>query len=192
MNIQVFSGDICSKTAGLSPYNDIRVELFLAGCKMAREGHPCPGCFNSPLWDSKGGRSQDISEVIQYIEKMTDNRYITIVGGEPLDQYPEVIELTKRLKEEKFHIVLFTHYTMSEVIQNYGQVLKHIDMLIDGKFDMEKRIFDTDLRPGILHGVGGSNQKIWFNCSGEFVDVTDCDDLRPFYEGGGEHKRINL
>ena len=35
------------KTAGPSPFNNERTELFLLGCKKAMSGKPCKGCFNS-------------------------------------------------------------------------------------------------------------------------------------------------
>ena len=48
--IKIFSAYLHSLTAGLSPHKNERVELFFAGCRMAREGNPCDGCFNQDLW----------------------------------------------------------------------------------------------------------------------------------------------
>lgn len=81
MKLNIYSGTIKSTTAGLSPTGE-RVEIFLAGCKMAREGNPCPGCFNKHIWSDKIIHLQETSDVLQYIKNMTENKYITIVGGE--------------------------------------------------------------------------------------------------------------
>ena len=39
------------KTAGPSPNENKRIEVFLLGCDKAMQGNPCKGCFNSVTWD---------------------------------------------------------------------------------------------------------------------------------------------
>ena len=181
MKIKIFSGSIHSKTAGLSASNNERVELFLAGCKMAREGHPCAGCFNSELWNDFKSEEMEVNEVLEYVTKMTDNKYITIVGGEPLDQYEALVELLKVFHENDFHIVLITHYTLLEIAAKYSAIFPYVNIIIDGKYDASKRIFDTDKRPGIYHVVGSSNQRIWYRVNDTFVDVSKESDLKCYY-----------
>ena len=44
-HIKIFTVNTSSKTAGLSPANNERIEIFFAGCKMAREGNQCEGAL---------------------------------------------------------------------------------------------------------------------------------------------------
>ena len=177
--IKIFSAYLHSLTAGLSPHKNERVELFFAGCKMARDGNPCNGCFNQDLWYDDYCHIQTAEDIVSYIKKMTKNKYITIVGGEPLDQEQGLIELLQLLDKEDFHIVLITHYTIDEVNPN---ILQYTDIVIDGKYDSSKRIFDTDTRPGVHHVVGSSNQKIWYrNSNNYYIDITNKEDLTEYY-----------
>ena len=157
-----------SLTAGLSP-NGKRTEVFLAGCKMAREGHPCPGCFNEELWSTTGYQSLLPKEVFEDIEA-AGNKFVTIVGGEPLDQYFDLIELLELLKAGGYHIVLITHYTIKEVDKGYTRVMPLVDTIIDGPYEADKRIFDDkDVPEGVRHVIGSSNQRIWVKGDQPFV-----------------------
>lgn len=158
-----------SSTAGLSP-TGTRTEIFLAGCKMAREGHPCQGCFNSDLWDPVGWPEVTVDELCEDVlaEK---NKYVTIVGGEPLDQYEELVLLCGLLKENGCHIVLITHYTFNELTKKYPDVLGYIDVLIDGRYDASKRIFDEVSRPGVYQVIGSSNQRLYHKLSGGWKEI---------------------
>lgn len=109
---------------------------------------------------------------------MTINKYITIVGGEPLDQEQGLIELLQLLTKEDFHIVLITHYTIDKINPD---VLKYPDIIIDGKYDFTKRIFETDTRPGVHHVIGSSNQKIWYRNNNHYIDITNKEDLTEYY-----------
>ena len=98
-------------TAGPSPNNNERIELFLLGCRKAYSGNPCKGCFNSALWDhNKAEFSRDPIELAQwFIESIPkDRRYITIGGGEPTDQIEALIPFCKLLHENGFHIMMYT------------------------------------------------------------------------------------
>ena len=75
-------------TAGPSPNANKRIEVFLLGCNKAISGNPCKGCFNSPLWNPNIATiSRDPIEVANLLnDKCENNKYVTIGGGEPLDQ----------------------------------------------------------------------------------------------------------
>lgn len=133
--------------------------MFLAGCRMAREGHPCPSCFNPDLWTTKGFQEVSVQELFQDICNI-GNPYVTFVGGEPLDQYEELAELFRLLDDSHFHICLITHYTMSEIIHFYPEILKYSRTIIDGPYEENQRIFD-EKKPGIYHVIGSGNQNIW-------------------------------
>ena len=50
--LKVFDIKFDVTTAGPSPNDNKRIELFLLGCDKAMRGDPCEGCFNRRLWDS--------------------------------------------------------------------------------------------------------------------------------------------
>lgn len=148
-----------SLTAGLSPNNNERTEVFFAGCKKALE-NPCPGCFNQDLWTQEGYPEVTAEELFSDIEK-EKNYFVTIVGGEPLDQYEGLLSILELLNKEHYHIVLITHYTLKEIAKRFSGILGRVNVIIDGVYDPTQRIYDTDKRKGIYHVVGSRNQKIW-------------------------------
>lgn len=170
-------------TAGPSPINNNeRVEVFLLGCKKAAMGHACPGCFNSITWDaSKAEFSWNPIELADKIADYTSNRYITIGGGEPTDQIEDLIIFCKRLKERGFHVLIYTwkelcvnndnkEYTFKQNIFNYDytndtlrptELMNHIDMVIDGEFKQEEKLYINDCKDGLYGSVGSGNQGIY-------------------------------
>lgn len=106
--LRIFDIKWRTDTAGPSPNNNERIEVFLLGCDKAMLGNPCKGCFNSITWDkNKAEYSWDPIELADMINEKCDpnNKYITIGGGEPTDQIENLIPLTKKLKEHGFHIL---------------------------------------------------------------------------------------
>lgn len=150
-----------SSTAGLSPNNNLRTEVFLAGCKLGLRGHPCPDCFNSDLWDPQWFPQVEVEDLVDDIKKI-GNPFVTIVGGEPLDQYEELVELLDRLWIEDVHTVVITHYTMEEIKKKYPKVLDFAQCIIDGPYNKSLRTFDECKRPGIYQVIGSSNQRLWY------------------------------
>lgn len=157
-----------SVTGGPSPEGNVRTELFLAGCAKAEEGNPCKGCFNPQLWKDNVfvGYSTPL-EAADNIQAHAANKYITIVGGEPLDQLAPLAELVSILKARGFHIIVFTHYLMRELRENFedqvsvDKLLRHIDILVDGEYDETQRIYDDNAGDGLHDAVGSANQIIW-------------------------------
>ena len=151
--LKVFDIRFNVTTAGPSPIDNKRIELFLLGCDKAMTGNPCKGCFNKPLWDSnKAQHSFDPIELADWIIERTpeNERYITLGGGCPLQQIDTIIPLCKHLKENGFHIMMYTwrklrYYLdhtkditedlmmapMSDDIRNkLPQLLPYLDMIV--------------------------------------------------------------
>ena len=158
------------KTAGPSPDNNNRTEIFLLGCKKAMEGNPCKGCFNSSTWDStKAEFSHDPVEMAKHIHKNAPNRYITIGGGEPLDQIENLIILCRELKKLGFHIIVYTWRSLSKIYkikddkfkENILTLLCFIDIIIDGEFILEEKMWNGNEEDGFISSVGSGNQVIW-------------------------------
>ena len=152
-------------TAGPSPNMNNRVELFLKGCNKA-SNNPCKGCFNDMIWDKSAETLHDPKTVAVQINKCAPNKYISISGGEPLDQIDGLIELCSELKKFDFHILVYTHYELKTLLKNNldNKVLKlldNVDILVDGPYVEKLNIYDLSKDDGLHNSVGSSNQIVW-------------------------------
>ena len=152
------------KTAGPSPFNNERTELFLLGCKKAMSGNPCKGCFNSSTWNKDLAKwSHDPKIVAKNINQFALNKYITIGGGEPTDQLNNLIILCKELKKYNFNIMIYTWQQLKDIVKDstYKDLLDNIDILVDGQYKEEERLWNGEKEDGLLSSVGSGNQIIW-------------------------------
>lgn len=132
----------------------IRLVVFAQGCK-----HKCLGCHNPHTHDFMGGKFVTIDSII---DLMKDNPLldgITLSGGEPFEQAEALGELAEKAKQLGYNVISYTGYTFEYLIQNkdnkkgYERLLKNIDILIDGRFEMERRNLMLKFR-------GSENQRI--------------------------------
>ena len=131
----------------------IRVSIFMQGCTFN-----CKNCFNPETHDFKGGK-KFTDETIEKVLELCDDEHIaglSILGGEPM--HPDNIEgttlLAKRFKE-KFpnkNIWVWSGFKFEEYLKD-KEVLKYIDVLIDGQYVDE-------LRDPTLQWRGSSNQRV--------------------------------
>ncbi len=177
--LKVFDIKFDVTTAGPSPNNNKRIELFLLGCDKAMRGDACEGCFNRRLWDSNLAEfSCDIESLANWIIERTpeDERYITIGGAEPTFQIDYLIPFCKMLKHAGFHIMIYTYrellheFNISNKQYNtpnkiptskWIALLENIDMIVDGPFVQEFRMYKEDENDGFLSSIGSGNQRIW-------------------------------
>ena len=184
--MKIFNVKWTSKSAGPSPYENKRTEVFLAGCRIAMEGHPCKGCFNPDLWNPDH-HVDDCSpeKAAANIIMHAPNKYITFVGGEPLDQLADLALTCEILKKAGYNICVITHYELKQLtsmMPNYylSSLLDAIDLLIDGAYKEDERIWDEDKRGDGLHDVIGSgNQIVWdIRDSNRSVSIEHYDGIR--------------
>ena len=177
--LKVFDIKFDVTTAGPSPNDNKRIELFLLGCDKAMRGDACEGCFNRRLWDSNLAEfSCDIESLANWIIERTpeDERYITIGGAEPTFQIDYLIPFCKMLKNAGFHIMIYTYRellhefnisnkqynTPNKIpVSKWIALLENIDMLVDGPFIQELRMYKEDEGDGFLSSIGSGNQRIW-------------------------------
>lgn len=170
--LKVYDVKWTSYTAGPSPDENRRTEIFIRGCKKAASGNPCKDCFNPNLWrDSEDAIGRLPREIADNIDEHAPNKFVTIVGGEPLDQIRPLAELVSWLKFYGFHIILFTHYQLEDIKiktitdEEYGDdylaLLENVDVLIDGEYDASQRIYDDEAGDGLHDAIGSANQVIW-------------------------------
>ena len=120
----------------------IRTVLFVQGCIRR-----CEECHNPSTWNVEEGIELDVEEIIQKLKEKCINKKVTISGGEPLLQFPAVLELVKNL--ENFNIVLYTGFELEEVPR---EILKYINYIKVGRYIKK-------IRTTILPFIGSKNQK---------------------------------
>lgn len=126
----------------------LRNSLYVSGCNIH-----CPGCHNKELWALQSGKEMTIAEVYDALN--VDEFNISILGGEPLMQYPAILELCRQIKERTNKTIwLWTGYEIAQVRQCFGSLLDYVDVVVDGPFKEELR--DTD-----LFFRGSTNQHIY-------------------------------
>lgn len=133
--------------------------IWVQGCSIR-----CPGCANKEMWDRKKGNIYTVSHILKEIDEMKGSiEGITFLGGEPFEQAEAVAEIAKVAQEGGLSVIIFTGFTYDAILKSENLIwlnlLKHIDLLIDGPYVEEKREFS---RPW----VGSSNQNFYY--------LTDC------------------
>lgn len=128
----------------------IRTVVWTQGC-----AHACPYCHNPGTHDFKGGIEYDIEGLKEEISTLEGQKGITFSGGDPLYQLDAVIELSKFIKKRGLDIWVYTGFTYEEVekMSKSKELFKYIDVLVDGKFEIENRSLDAPFR-------GSTNQRI--------------------------------
>ena len=130
----------------------LRVVLWVSGCN-----HHCKNCHNIITWDAKDGLPFDKSAEQELFEQLQQQYIsgITLSGGDPLfpDNRKEITALTDKIKKyfPQKTIWCYTGYLWEEVKQL--EVMKNIDVLVDGEFIMELKDISLQFR-------GSSNQRI--------------------------------
>lgn len=152
MNKQVRLSGIAFESLVNGP--GLRRVIFAQGCI-----HNCKGCFNPDTHDMQGGQMMDMDKIIDDVKSNPMIRGITFSGGDCLEQADKFAYMAKKFKELGLNIWCYTGYTYEYILENkdkrigWSELLDNIDVLIDGKFEENKR--DISLRY-----KGSSNQRI--------------------------------
>ena len=150
------------KKADIANGLGVRVSVFVSGCT-----HHCKNCFNSEAWDFNYGNEFTENEINRVIKEL-DHSYVSglsVLGGEPLEHVNQqgLLPLLKRVKE-KFpdkDIWCYTGYSFDKdvvghMFENWPEtkeLMSYIDVLVDGKFEEDKKDLNLKFR-------GSSNQRI--------------------------------
>ena len=175
------------KKFDISNGEGIRTSLFVSGCR-----NRCKNCFQPETWDFNYGMpfDDDAKEIILDALSNSQVRGLTVLGGEPMEPENQrgllpFIKEVKRLYPEK-NIWLYTGNLYEELTSPVGshpksiditkELLSYVDILVDGRFEEEKKSIGLRFR-------GSSNQRIidmnktrasgcvviWDGCSGDRI-----------------------
>lgn len=130
----------------------VRSTIFFSGCT-----HNCKNCFNKDYQNFNHGENWSQEQEDKFIEYVKDVNVFgaSILGGEPLQQNPTMLyNFVRRIKEETGkNVWLWTGYEYEHIPSEYFPVLEYVDVLIDGKFEENKKDLTLQFR-------GSSNQRV--------------------------------
>ena len=122
----------------------IRAVLWTQGCP-----HDCPGCHNPLTHDFKGGFLTDTDDLIAELkDKLCYHDGITLSGGDPFMQPAAVLEIAMEVKSQGKNVWAYTGFTFEQLLENSKtnskiiDLLKNINVLVDGKFVMAEKSMD--------------------------------------------------
>ena len=127
----------------------IRYVIFTQGCP-----HHCVGCHNPQTHSFDGGKLvliEDILDDISKRKKWIDG--ITISGGEPFCQTDQCSIIAERAQELGLTVWCYTGYLFENLYRQGSELLKHIDVLVDGPFVQNERSLELNFR-------GSRNQRV--------------------------------
>lgn len=132
----------------------IRRVLFSQGCP-----HNCVGCFSPHTHTYAGGKLIEMDEIIKEIKNNPLLAGVTFSGGDPWEQAEKFAYIAKNVKELGLNVWCYTGYTYEYILENqdkrqgFRELLKYVDVLVDGKFDANKKDSTLKFR-------GSKNQRI--------------------------------
>jgi len=126
-----------------------RFVIWVQGCSIR-----CKGCWNREMWGSEPNIVLSVDKIFEMIvaEKGAIEG-ITVLGGEPLDQTAECVELLRRCGAAGLTTMLFTGYEIGEIRDR--RLFDLCDILITGRYNESQRTLDREW-------IGSTNQEIHF------------------------------
>ena len=144
------------KKTDIADGDGVRVSLFVSGCRNC-----CKGCFQPETWDFKYG-TEFTQETENQILEFLRPSYIsglTVSGGEPFEEENQRIlaPFLRKVKETypSKTIWCYTGYVLEKDLlpedgrkhcEATGEMLKYIDILVDGPFIEEQKNISLKFR----------------------------------------------
>jgi anaerobic ribonucleoside-triphosphate reductase activating protein len=144
----------------------VRDVVFFQGCKKH-----CKGCHNPDTWNYKGGCDRTVEDVVEELSDSSNN--VTISGGEPFDQYDDLLELCRLFYEQGKTVWVYTGNVVNPEKLIYEELMYYVEVIVDGRFVEEKKDSSLLFR-------GSSNQRIidlrWSVLMGEIIEWRQPDE----------------
>ena len=132
----------------------LRTVIWMQGCS-----HNCVGCHNPETHDFNGGKQSTLEEIMKMLATVENQNGITLSGGDPLYQPEATLFISQFAHSIGLSVWCYTGYTYDEIRTIalkkpiYNEILKNIDVLIDGKFELKNKSLNCIYR-------GSTNQRI--------------------------------
>ena len=129
----------------------IRTTYFVQGCP-----HRCRECQNPETWDFGAGTPMETEDLADIARSNPLCRGVTFSGGEPFAQAEALLPLALLLKDAGYEVASYTGYLYEQLAagtQAQRELLRHIDVLIDGPFILAQRSLELNFR-------GSRNQRV--------------------------------
>ena len=128
----------------------LRLTIFVQGCPRA-----CPGCHNPQTQTLEGGTLVSSGEIIEKIRSNPLLDGVTFSGGEPFLWASELLEVAQKVKKMNLNLAVYTGFLFEELekVKGAKELLKLIDVLVDGPFVQEKKDYRLKFK-------GSTNQRI--------------------------------
>lgn len=128
-----------------------RLTVFTQGCP-----HHCIGCHNPKTHDFAGGYDMDTGAILLKAKENILLDGVTLSGGEPFCQSAACACIARGAKQLGLNVWCYSGYTYEELRAGkaeWRELLNEIDVLVDGRFDIEKKTLECRFR-------GSSNQRL--------------------------------
>lgn len=129
----------------------LRAVIWFQGCS-----HNCQECHNPETQKFNTGLELDTSDVFKMIDKLENQDGITFSGGDPMFQPKALLEIIKYAKEKGYNTWCYTGFLYESLLKMdpiYKEIMRYLDVLIDGPFELKKLSYSTKYR-------GSKNQRI--------------------------------
>ena len=135
-----------------------RLGLWAQGCTRH-----CVGCASRGTWDPAAGESWDVEELAHEIAALISVHCLeglSLSGGEPADQAEPLAQLVTTVRdilanesaELSFNVLVFSGYSINELLETNSPILNIADALVCGPYDQ--------VRPRAGRLVASDNQQL--------------------------------
>lgn len=137
--------------------NGAAVSLWFNHCP-----HRCKGCWNEQTWNRDESLNISNQEVIRntlgFLSGPLKLNTLSLLGGDPLSplNINDTVEILEAIKKHSpdLEVLCWTGYRWEVILSNksLSRILPYIDILIDGRFEEDKKITGRK--------YGSSNQRV--------------------------------
>lgn len=137
-----------------------RITVWTCGCSKH-----CDRCANPELWEFDRTKDVDVQKLVDIVKKICSDYSVdglTLTGGDPLEQFDDVISLCKGVRNDINDILIYTGYTFAQLAdirseEDISNLRKYSDVIVDGPYIDALNEKNMALR-------GSSNQNIIYFC----------------------------